>query len=104
MALDFRQTPSQRNRNPSKATPTPILGPPSKERPDHQIRRHNARFAECPGPARQRSVGRGFLETVNRTISSVTRCYMAEPGWLGGIEIEVVEAALSLPGLDQMPP
>jgi hypothetical protein len=46
----------------------------------------------------------GFRETVNRTISSVVGCYMAEPGWLGDIEIEVVEAALSLPGLDQTPP
>lgn len=64
----------------------------------------SARTAIPRRAARQRSVGRGFLETVNRTISSVTRCYMAEPGWLGGIEIEVVEAALSLPGLDQMPP
>ena len=50
------------------------------------------------------SVGRGFLETVNRTISSVVGCYMAEQGWLGDIAIEVVEAALSLPGLDQTPP
>ena len=56
--------------------------------------------------ARRRSVGRGFLETVSRTISSAIGCYMAEPGWLGDIEIEieVVEAALSLPGLGQTPP
>jgi hypothetical protein len=47
---------------------------------------------------------KGFRETVNHTIGTVIGCYMAEPGWLGGIEIEVVEAALSLPGLDQMPP
>lgn len=71
---------------------------------DPQLGCDKTHLAECPRSARQRSVGRGFLETVNRTISSVTRCYMAEPGWLGGIEIEVVEAALSLPGLDQTPP
>ena len=47
---------------------------------------------------------RTFLETVNRTTSSATRCYMAEPAWRHDTDIEVVEAALSLPGLDQMPP
>lgn len=66
--------------------------------------RHNERDSEPSRSARRRSVGRGLLETVNRTISSVIGCYMAEPGWLGDIEIEVVEAALSLPGLDQTPP
>ncbi len=71
---------------------------------DQRIPNKNTRNPEQRRTARRRSVGRGLLETVNRTISSVVGCYMAEPGWLGDIEIEVVEAALSLPGLDQTPP
>ena len=71
---------------------------------DHQIWRQNEHISQPSRSARRRSVGRGFLETVNRTIPSVIGCYMAEPGWLDDIEIEVVEAALSLPGLDQTPP
>jgi hypothetical protein len=46
----------------------------------------------------------GFLETVNYTMSLVIGCYMAKPAWRDDIEIEVVEAALSLQGLDQTPP
>ena len=70
----------------------------------------NTRYAPYRTDARTTHSGtsvlgwKGFRETVNHTIRTVTGCYMAEPGWLDDIEIEVVEAALSLPGLDQAQP
>ena len=68
------------------------------------IPRHNDRFGECPRWMPRRSDWKGFLETVHSTVSIVIGCYMAEPAWIDDIDIEVVEAALSLPGLDQTPP
>lgn len=47
------------------------------------------------------SVWEGVLELFD--IYVIGR-YVAEPTWLEDIEIEIVEAALSLPGLDQTPP
>ena len=67
----------------------------------------NGATATSPSSINQappRSVWKGFLETVKYPISVVIGCYMGEPAWLDDIDIEVVEAALSLPGLDQTPP